>query len=315
MPKATFLSFLGIAKEATSGTPVAPTMFIPATSMKPGDELKYLEDKGYRGSMVDVYGLIAGPQTSSYDYDANVHLDSVGFALSGVLGDVATTGTAAPYTHTIAAYNGTGTPTTYTITDYSAVETRQNPGCLFTECAFKFSGTDIFSYSAKAVGLKSVTSTKPAPSWSTFTPMAGWSGAIQIGGASNLTVLDGEVSIKQKVDPLMTLGSQSPYSMWEGVTQVDGKLTLIMEDATQLSNYLNNSQPALDIKYTQGTNSLELHMSKAAYKTAVKERGKDYLELQVTYQALANTTDIGASGGYSPIKATLINTMPSGTYN
>ena len=313
MPKQTFLSYLGIAKEVTAGTPVAPSAFIPVTSFKPADDLKYLEDKGYRGAMVDVYGLIPGPQTSTYDYDANVHLDTVGFALAGVLGDVATSGTTT-YTHTISTYNGTGSSPTYTLTDFSAVETRQNPGCMFSEIGFKFSGTDLFSYSAKAIGLKSVVGTTPTPSWSTYSPMAGWSGAVQIGGTSNLTVLDGEVSIKSPVNPLMTVGSQSPYSMWDGITSVEGKLTLIMEDATQLSNYLNNSQPSIDIKYTQGTSSLQLHSSKAAYKTAVKDRSKDYLELQVTWQGVANTTDIGTSGGYSAIKATLINSMPTGTY-
>lgn len=314
MPKATFLSYLGIAKETTSGTPVAPTAFVPVTSFKPADDLKYLEDKGYRGSLVDVYGLIAGPQTSSYDYDANVHLDTVGYALAGVLGDVVTTGTAPSMSHVMSTYNGTAASTTYTITDFSAVETRQNPGCQFSEVGFKFSGTDLFSYSAKAIGLKSVVGTTPTPSWSTFGPMAGWSGAVQIGGTSNLTVMDGEVTIKRPVNPLMTVGSQSPYSMWDGVVSVDGKMTLIMEDATQLSNYLTNAQPSIDIKYAQGTSSLELHSSKAAYKTAVKDRSKDYLELQITWQGLANVTDIGASGGYSAIKATLINSLPSGTY-
>lgn len=313
MPKATFLSYLGIAKETTSGTAAAPTAFIPVTTFKPADDLKYLEDKGYRGALVDSYGLIAGPQTSTYDYDANVHLDTVGYALAGVLGDVTTTGTGT-YSHVISTYNGTTAPTTYTITDYSAVETRQNPGCQFSEVAFKFSGTDLFSYSAKAIGLKSVVGTTPIPAWSTFGPMAGWSGAVQIGGASNMTVLDGEVTIKRPVNPLMTVGSQSPYSMWDGVVSVEGKLTLIMEDATQLQNYLSNSQPSVDIKYAQGASSLELHSTKAAYKTAIKDRSKDYLELQVTWQGLANTTDIGASGGYSAIKATLANTMPSGTY-
>jgi hypothetical protein len=97
-----------------------------------------------------------------------------------------------------------------------------------------------------------------------------------------------------------------------------GKLTLVMEDDTQYLNYLNNSKPSLDINFSQGAGAaavqVKLHMTKAAYTAAEISRGKDYIELSVDFDALANTTDAGASGGYSPIKVTLQNAVAASTY-
>ena len=55
-------------------------------------------------------------------------------------------------------------------------------------------------------------------------------------------------------------------------------------------------------------------MTKCAFTVAKIERGKDFIELNVTYKAIANTTDVGATSGYSPIKVTLKNAKASGTY-
>lgn len=55
-------SFIGIAKEVTKGTVVAPTDFIPvmADSLKPVDVIDPLYDTGLRGSMVVNYNYIPG---------------------------------------------------------------------------------------------------------------------------------------------------------------------------------------------------------------------------------------------------------------
>ncbi|PJN00793.1 hypothetical protein CG740_23085 [Streptomyces sp. CB01201] len=320
MPQPTFRSFLGIAKESVFGTPVAATAFIPVKSMKPKDKQDFLEDAGQRGSMVDSYNKIAGTLMSEYDFDGDVFPDTIGFPLAGVLGDVTTTGASAPYTHAMAVLNtGTGQPPSYTLSDYYAITTRQYAGAKISEVGLKFSGDGLLTYSAKAVALGSATASAPTPSYTAVTPLAGWVGAVTIGGSSNLTLIDGECTIKRSVDAINTVDStQAPYALWSGPVSVSGKLTLVMEDDTQLLNYLNNSQPALDINYAQGAGAsavqVKLHMTKCAFTAADIERSKDYIALSVDYEAVANTTDVGGSGGYSPIKVTLQNALATGTY-
>jgi hypothetical protein len=320
MPQPTFRSFLGIAKETTFGTPVAATAFIPVKTMSPSDKVTLLEDQGQRGSMVSTYDKIAGPVWSEYGFDGDVFPDTLGWMLAGVLGDVTSTGSAAPYTHAMSVLNtGTGQPPSYTLSDYYTIQTRQFPGIKFSELGLKFSGDGLLNYSAKATGLASATSTAPTPSYTSVPPLAGWVGAVTIGGAASTFVVDGECTIKRDVTVIHTSdGTQAPYALWSGPVSASGKLTLVMEDDTQYLNYLNNSKPSLDINFSQGTAGaavqVKLHMTKASFSNAEIGRGKDYIELSVDYDALANTTDIGASGGYSPIKATLQNAVATGTY-
>jgi len=320
MPQPTFRSFLGIAKETTFGTAVAATAYLPVKSMKPKDKLALLDDAGMRGSMVDSYGKIAGPVFAEYDFEGDVFPDTVGYALAGVLGDVTVTGASAPYTHAMAVLNsGTGQPPSYTLSDYYAIATRQFAGVKFSEVGIKFAGDGLLTYSAKAVSLASATTSAPTPSYTAVAPLAGWVGAVTIGGSGNLTLIDGECTIKRPVAVMHTVdGTQAPYALWSGPVTVSGKMNLVMEDDTQLLNYLNNSQPSLDINYAQGAGAsavqVKLHMTKAAYGSAEIERGKDYIGLSVDFEAIANTTDVGGSGGYSPIKVTLQNALPSGTY-
>jgi hypothetical protein len=320
MPQPTFRSFLGIAKETTFGTAVAATAFLPVKDMSPKDKLKLIDDEGMRGSMVTSYGKIAGPIYAEYDFGGDVFPDVIGYPLAGVLGDVTVTGASAPYTHAMAVLNtGTGQPPSYTLSDYYTIATRQFAGVKFTEVGIKFSGDGLLTYSAKAHSLASATTTAPTPSFTAVTPVAGWVGAVTIGGSASTILIDGECSIKRPVSVVSTVdGTQAPYSLWSGPVTASGKMTLIMEDDVQLLNYLNNSQPSLDINYAQGAGAsavqVKLHMTKCGYSNAEVNRGKDYIELSVDFEAIANTTDAGAGGGYSPIKVTLQNALPSGTY-
>jgi hypothetical protein len=320
MPKATQLSFLGIAKEVTPGTAVPSTNYIPVTQLTPKDSVTLLEDKGLRGAFVDVYDEIAANISATVDFDGNVHPDTIGFPLAGILGDVVTSGASAPFTHNFAVLNtGTGQPPSYTLNDNYVAGNRQYAGAKFSELGFKFTDAGLLTYSAKATTFGSATATAPTQSFTTIPPMTGWQGVVQIGGITQAGVIDGEVTIKRAVTIINGIdGSQNPATLWSGPVQVDGKATLVMEDDTQLTNYLTNTRPAIDFNFTSGAGAaavqLKLHMSKCAISAADVTRGKDYIEIPITWTALANATDIGASNGYSPIKVTIQNAIAAGTY-
>ena len=91
-----------------------------------------------------------------------------------------------------------------------------------------------------------------------------------------------------------------------------------MENDTQLTNFLSNTQPALTFNWSTGTGAtatqVSLTATKSAYTTGVVVRDKDYVEVTVEFNSLGNTTDVGTTAGYSPVKFTLQNAKPSGTY-
>lgn len=320
-PFPTYLSFLGIAKEATAGTPVSATSFIPVHSLKPVDNQKYLTDKGWRGSYTDEYGEIPGTYHTTYDFDGDVFPDTIGFPLAGLLGDVTVTGASAPYSTGFALLNsGSGQPPTYTLSDFDSLDTRQFPGFTFEDIALKFNADGLLTYSAKGIALPAINGVvKPTSSFSALPPVAGWTGVISIGGSVVNTLLDGEISLKRKLTVIDAVdNSNGPRNIFAGPLSVDGKMTIVTMDSSALTAYLTNSQPSLDVNYQAGAGAaavgLQLHMSKCAYTAATLERGKDYLTTQVTFKAIANTLDAGTSGGLSPIKATVKNAIAAGTY-
>jgi hypothetical protein len=105
---------------------------------------------------------------------------------------------------------------------------------------------------------------------------------------------------------------QTPYQVFLGALEVSGKATFLMENDTQLTNYLSNTQPALVFNWTTGTGatqtSIQATMTKGAYTLAVIERSKDFVEVLVDFNAQGNLTDSGAVG-YSPIKWVVKNAV------
>jgi hypothetical protein len=407
MPKSTFQSVLGIAVESTYGTPATAVTYLPVNGApKPNDKQKMDPDKGLRGSMGVDYGLQLGVYDTEYDFDGNIFVDTIGYPLAGILGDVAYTGgtnsgtattttaqliaggtpqsvavasatgivpgtvlavdtgallelvtvasvsglnvtmtrffrkdhasgvavqpVVAPFTTTFALLNsgvgpasvGQGQPPSYTLTDWYGVNGRQYPGAVFSECNIKLVADGLLTFTAKSLAQPSVSlaGVKPVATYSTIKPLSGFSGAITFGSPltspDNLTVMTANIDIKRKVDSVHTIdGTAGPYAIFGGGLSVTGKMTVVMESDAQLTAYLNNSQPSLNINYTPAAGQqLQFNLNNVGYTAVVVGRSKDYVEADITYTGIFNATNAGASGGYSPIKVTLQNAVAPGLY-
>jgi hypothetical protein len=169
------------------------------------------------------------------------------------------------------------------------------------------------------MGYPSASIPKPAPAYTPERVIAGLTGTVQIGGLTSTILISGEMNIKRQATIIQPVnGVQAPRNIWAGKVTLTGKMVLVMEDDSQLLNYINNSQPSLDVNYAFGAGAaarqFRLHCSKAVYKDANIVRGKDYVELDVGFTAKATAADAGASGGFSQILATVQNALPPGTY-
>jgi len=324
--QATNRSYLGIAKEVTRGTAVTPTNFIPVigSSLKPVDVIDPLYDEGLRGSNVKSYNYLQGRTRSTYDYSGAAFADTIGYAIAGVLGDVTTTGASAPYTHAIALENSAtaaadAQPTSYTITDFYAAAVRAYPGCMFSDFTLKFNADGMLEYDAKMTGWASASAATPTPSFSTILPTQVWQGAVTVGGTTLSTAMTGEISMKRPVTPVYGIATtQNPYQIFLGPLEVMGKIKFVMEDNAELTRYLTNTQPSIVFNWSYGTGAalvqIQATLTKGAYVAAAIDRGADLVEISIDLVGLGNTTDAGTTGGYSPIKWTLKNALPSGTY-
>jgi len=319
-------SYLGIAKEATKGTAVAPTDFIPVAkdSLKPQDMVDPLYDTGLRGSNVLNYNYIPGRKHSTVDFGGAVFADTIGYGLAGIMGACATTGASAPFTHTISLLNslasGTDTqPISYTLTDFYAVNVRSYPGCQFSDFSLKFNADGMLEYDTKTMGFPSSTVADPTPTFSTVLPTPVWRGTVSIGGSAVSNAMTGNIDMKRPVTPIYGISNtQNPFSVFLGPLEVTGKITFIMETDAQLTNFLSDTQPAIVLNWAYGAGAaavqIQATITKGAYTAAVIERGQDFVQVTVDLNAQANTTDDGASGGFAPIKWVLQNAKASGTY-
>jgi hypothetical protein len=402
MPIASQQSYLGLAKESTRGTVVAPSIWLPVRSPAPFDNITYLEDKGLRGSMVDHYGVIQGVIYQDYQFAGDFIPDTAPNIVSGVLGSATVTASSAIFvdgsmtnasavltsntaqfvaadvgktitvsgagaaggllsstissigtiatgaigsttatlaatasttvasgatititrtgvsnnTHVIGLLNNSGAtgnqPSSYTAVDvngYTATA-RQIAAMQFSDLSTKFDATaGLFEFTAKAVGNPSTAVANPSSSFTTVAPVAAWTGGVQIAGALNAKVESGDLQITRGVTPQFTVqASQAPYRLFAGPVMAQGRFTFIYEDDSDLVRYLNNSQPAVVINFTQPTtqSSMQFRMSQCAMRVAKVLRSKDYVEVEVQFKGIPNTTDATA-GGYSPVVARIVN--------
>jgi hypothetical protein len=319
-------SYLGIAKEATKGTAVAPTDFIPVAkdSLKPQDIVDPLYDTGLRGSNVLNYAYIQGRTRSTVDFGGAVFADTVGYGIAGLLGSVATTGASAPFTHTISLKNSLTSdvdvqPISYTLTDFYAVDVRSYPGCQFSDFSLKFNADGMLEYDTKTTGWASSTVADPTPTFSTILPTPVWRGTVSIGGASVSTAMSGNIDMSRPVTPVYGISNtQNPYQVFLGPLEVTGKITFLMETDAELTRFLNNTQPAIVLNWSYGTGAslvqIQATISKGAYTAAMIERGEDFVQVSIDLNGQSTTTDAGSTGGFAPIKWVLQNAKASGTY-
>ena len=319
-------SFIGIAKEVTKGTAVVPTDFIPVMkdSVKPADIIDPLYDTGLRGSNLVNYNYIPGRTRSTFDYSSAAFADTIGYPIAGLLGTCATTGASAPYTHTISLKNSQTAaaddqPISYTLTDFYSAAVRAYPGCQYSDFSLKFNADGMLEYDAKATGWLSATASTPTASFSTILPTTTWVGTVTIASTQVSTAMTGSIDMKRSVTPVYGISNtQNPFNVFLGPLEVTGKFTFIMEDNTELTRYLTNTQPAIVLLWTTGSSSalvqIQATLTKGAYTAAVIERGDDFVKVSVDINAMANSTDAGSTGGQSAIKWELKNAKASSTY-
>jgi len=98
---------VGGAVETIPGTAVAPTFSMPVTKFEWNDKPVWLRDMAGRGVMGnDAFAVIQGVKIGELTIEGPVYLDTIGYWLGNIFGDVTATGTTQAPTGTV------GTPGT-----------------------------------------------------------------------------------------------------------------------------------------------------------------------------------------------------------
>jgi len=87
------LTWLGIARELFTGTPVLPTNTIPLDkgTYSPEDTPKFLPDEAIRGVMTPLFNEVRGVEDATMSFGGPAFLDTAGFWMDNLYGDLSTT--------------------------------------------------------------------------------------------------------------------------------------------------------------------------------------------------------------------------------
>jgi hypothetical protein len=284
--------------------------------------------------MADEYNYIPGVKHSEFTGKGPMFMDAAGYLLNNILGDITTTGASAPFSHAFSLLNsGTAQPGTLTITDWQGLPAtnfaRQYTGCALSELTISGKAeSDLVMCEWKGLGWASnIAAAAPTSAPSTALPLAVWRslvglGGIASGGTLDSTLGDWELKITRKLKQVFTAqNSQNPF-----ITQRGGLVATMKLDfaapAAETNAYLafiNNTQPQIQIVIDNGLTlgaalGMTIDVQVGAYDTSKIDRGAEAVAYSGTVKPMSNTTNAGASGGYSPVKVTLRNAITAGTY-
>lgn len=292
---------LGIAREVTPGTYVAPEKYIPFYK----ESLKYEQDTNWRRPIrqtPDVVGGVAGDSFVSGDIEMEALHDCLGYFLYASRMSIVKSG-AGPFLYTC-------TPTAVAIPASTLSITIVRNGIVFayTGCVvggFTFSidkGT--LMYKPDIVGRDEAVQSSPTAVWPTTTPFGAGSYNYQIPTATQVFDADTfEFKVDDKAEPqfrLKNTGTGAQFISY-GEREVGIKTERDFDSRTDFDAYKALTSQSITFTATQGAHSLALVAAtsiKDTYEVNLDGQG-DLVRASVEYVAT-----LGAGNAYSLVLTT-----------
>jgi hypothetical protein len=389
--------WLGIAREATTGTLVLPTVSIPVEKADPDEKLNYLVDNSIRGMMATTFNVFPGTEYAEFDFSGPVYIDTLGFILHNLMGDYSTTGSSAahsttltdpvavgattatvgsitdyaesdavqigtgataevvilsaapsgsvitfantpariahlaeaavaivvaPFSHVFNLLNTSpGQPVTHTITHYQGISGdyggNQYGYWCASSCELTFDASGMFSHATKGCSyIKSPLASAATDSFSDASAQAAWEATMEVADTAVYDPTNIVITIDRQVKPIFTAsGQQAPYVIARNALNVTGKLTELAQNEDPMEEYLENTQPSVQVAISNGGSGSSLlsatfAVNQAAYDTS-KLNSNQEIYYDSTWKAVDNSTNAGYSGGDGPMTVTLQNAIPT----
>lgn len=120
--------YIGLAKETTQGTYVAPTFYIPANNIAAEDVYAPLRDESYRNNDTVLQGLYQGPGDSTFNFDVLAYPDATPYLLRAIIGpDTVSAGTSTTLASNSAA-NASSLSLTASVASNSVIQISDSAG-------------------------------------------------------------------------------------------------------------------------------------------------------------------------------------------
>ena len=226
----------------------------------------------------------------------------------------------AGYTHKFAILNtGSGQPPTHSATDYTgltpSVGARTYPSFCVSQLDFSGNTEQLLMRKCSGEGWQSAAAGQtPTAATSFVLPQANWRSTVSIGGTPIYDIGNWSCSIKRKLQTYWTAqNSPTPFIIARGGLTITYQFDWnVAENETALNEMLTSGYLAVVISLDNGlssTNHLNLTItSTTAQATKSKpERSAVLVAYANTMEAVANSTDVGGSGGIGPCTVAITN--------
>lgn len=233
--------------------------------------------------------------------------------------------TGGPFGHTWNILNNSsGQPPTHTFTDFTSLTSAVGARAYVGACVgvlditgnseqlleFKMTGDAWLSAPAASTPTNTVTTAVPVPNWRS---------SVTIGGVQVFNVGEWTVNIKRTLQVYWTdQGNvQQPYIIARGPLDATGMVNYtVPTDESALTQMLANTQPTLAISISNGLAGanflrMDITVQVCAFEKSKPERSQVLVGYQDDWQAVANSTNTGGSGGLGPITVKIINNVPT----
>lgn len=316
-PLMTANSYFGMAVESTYNVPASVSVWTPVNSPKVTPGIKFLMDTDFRGSPVMDYDNIAGVFAATFDAKTYTYTDTYPNLLRAALGSqdtVASVG-ASVFSHTIGLQNSPNTGSqspSYTIWNNSVDAMYQMTASRLDTLSVSFAADAAVenSFSFKCDQPTQVASVSGLPESSQHLIPA-WNCSASIGGVPSFVIETFDLDIKRGTSQIYALGSQSAVSNFQGPITASGKTTMIVQqNEPYFTEALERFQQSLSFTLQDPFTGFSIlyQMSTVQLTDPVISQGKNYVELDLNFTAIANLTDT-VTFGYSPIKTVVLNNV------
>lgn len=312
-------TFVGFGKETSNGTAVAPTRFVPWTKLDVQDSPGLLIDDAQRGSMAAEYNAVAGPRIGSVDLSTYMYVDGVGDLLYNIFGGYAVgAAVSGVYPHTFSLLNSSdGQPPAHTITDNTnitaTVLARAYAYACCSELTISGNATGLVTVDAKFTSYASAAAASaPTNTVTAEVVIPTYKSTVSVGGSGATNVREWGITISRDLEVVDTAdGTTDPYAIVRKAMTVSGKLTFAAKDEAPLTALMAGTQQAIVINIDSGgtvanVRNLTLTCTKGVYDQGQMTR-ETPIGWEMGWKGLANSTDVGASGGLGPCVAVLKN--------
>lgn len=304
------LSSIGLGKESTPGTAVAPSYWIPVRSVDFDDKVGMIDNDSAMGRIEELNDSEINQLWADGTYEGKIYLDSVGLELVGLFGQSPTSvqrTTTGVYDHTFALLNN-NSHKSLTVGYKDGNQDLRYPYAMVDGWKFEAALDDYVKRTMTLMSKKSATASNTVSHTDEIEFIPDMISVYiedeqgDLDGGTPIKVTNVQFEVKKNVEANYVLGSKEPDSLNNKQFSVEGSFEAYFESTTQRDYVFTKTQKAMRINMidedtiigSSGSHNPQLYFDFFKAKFSEFSRGwdaNDILKYTINFKAVYSIAD------------------------